>query len=117
VHGNPIGPLSSINNDHVVGDDAMAMATMQGENSPLSLSWSPSRMMAPFRMLWWGRRLDVLHCEAERALLASRTNANTPRGAESPIRDVTVTEHADAKAGRSRRVQVNMNKSTQERTI
>jgi hypothetical protein len=71
VHGDPIGgPLSSINNDHVAGDDAMAMATMQGENSPLSLSWSPSRMMAPFRMLWWGRRLDVLHCEAQRALLA-----------------------------------------------
>jgi hypothetical protein len=48
----------------------------------------------------------------------SRTNADTPRGAESPIRDVTVTEHADAihaKAGRSRRVQANMNKSTQER--
>jgi hypothetical protein len=31
IHGNPIGgPLSSINNDHVVGNDAMAMATMQG---------------------------------------------------------------------------------------
>jgi hypothetical protein len=53
MHGNPIGgPLSSINNDHVVGDDAMAMATMQGKNSPLSLLWSLSQMMAPFQMLW-----------------------------------------------------------------
>ena len=33
----------------------------------------------------------------------SQTNTNMPRGAESPIRDVTVTEHADvihAKAGK-----------------
>jgi hypothetical protein len=29
VHGDPIGgPSSSVNNDHGVGDDAMAMATM-----------------------------------------------------------------------------------------
>jgi hypothetical protein len=35
----------------------------------------------------------------------SQTNADTPRGAESPICDVTVTEHADAihaKAGKVR---------------
>jgi hypothetical protein len=98
VHGDPIsGLLSSVNNDHGVGDDAMAMATMQGKNSSLSLSWSPSpsRIAGP-----------------------PRTNPNTPRGAESPICGVSVTEHADAihaKAGRSRRVQANMNKSTQER--
>ena len=49
MHGDPIGgPLSSINNDHVVEDDAMAMATMQGETSLLSLSWSLLQMMAPF---------------------------------------------------------------------
>ena len=105
MHGNPIsGPLSSINNDHIVRDDAMAMATMQGENSLLSLLWSLLQMMAPFWMLWWGRRLDVLHCKAEHALLASRTNTDMPRGTKSPIRDVTVTEHVDAKAGRNQRV-------------
>jgi hypothetical protein len=46
------------------------------------------------------------------------TNADTPRGAESPIRDVTVTEHADAmhaKAGRGRRARANLSRSMQER--
>ena len=39
MHSDSIGsPLSSINNNHIVGNDAMAMATMQGETSLLLLS-------------------------------------------------------------------------------